>query len=553
MPERCGRRARTEAALDRVIAGDDDAQPAVRGKAVAVIDLIGARAHGRGHRDGLRAQWRVALRVCGRHEALVEECQLARTRETTSAGRPGASLRGEVEVQHRVDVGLAAALAARRVDIDDVGRAGVLLVASAAATGIGPFDWREARRPAPPRLVVRASGSGALLAGAARVPVELPGDVLLAGYRPFGRVAEEGAAELSVRVLVLETGGRRAALVLLEQLTLPAPLARSIEAHAREVAPCTVVVATHTHGGPGGYDRDLVAQAAGVGRWDDRVAWAIEQAADRALAEATRALSAAELASGELRLEGLSASRDRDESPIDDRLTTLRLTRPDGAPVATIIRFAAHPTLAPRASGPHGDWPGALMRGLEAEQQGVVFALQGAVGDVQARVSKEGGGRRDERYAAALAARIAEQPLHEVLAPIALGCAIAEVDLPPAELSTVVPRPLAPLAANVLDPFAPRTARVAALRLDDLVLLAVPAEPVRDAALLAEAELADRGLRGRVVSLAAGYLGYGITERDAAQRVYSSRMAWFGPALWPRLQEGLRVAVDAVAPTVEAP
>lgn len=432
-------------------------------------------------------------------------------------------------------------------------RAGLLLAATVAAAGGGSLDWRAPRGPAAPRLVARQSGSGALLAGAAKVKLELPRDVLLAGYRPFGRVAEEGEAELSVRALVLETGGRRAALVLLEQLTLPGPLAREIEAHGKEVAPCTIVVATHTHGGPGGYDRDLVAQAAGVGRWDDRVGWALEQAAERALLEAARALSAAELESGELRIEGLSASRDRDESPIDDRLTTLRLTRPDGAPVATIVRFAAHPTLAPRASGPHGDWPGAFMRQLEAREAGVVFALQGAVGDVQARVPKEGGGRRDERYATNLATRLTELPVHEVLAPVALGCALAELDLPPAELSTVVPRALAPLASNLLDPFAPRTARVGALRLDDLVLLAVPAEPVRDAALLAEAELAERGLRGRVVSLAAGYLGYGITERDAAQRVYSSRAAWFGAALWPRLQEGLRVAVDAAVAPQEAP
>ena len=124
--------------------------------------------------------------------------------------------------------------------------------------------------------------------------------------------------------------------------------------------------------------------------------------------------------------------------------------------------------------------------------------------------------------------------------------AALEQDLPPADLSGVVPRPLVPLASNLATPFAPARTQVAALRRVGEDVLGVPAEPTRDAAFGAEAALALGGLRGRTVALAQDYVGYAPLARDLDEHVFSAKAAWFGAELLPRLEAALQVAGTAV-------
>jgi hypothetical protein len=249
---------------------------------------------------------------------------------------------------------------------------------------VGSLDWRPPRPATSPRVLSADQRSGVLLAGAGRAEVDLPPDVPLAGFRPFGRVAKGPAEPTHVRALILEAGGNRAGLVLVELMTLPQSLAARIrEKAAAEGIPCAILAATHTHAGPGGYDRAFLPQAIAVGRFDERVEDAIVGAAAAALASARAELSAADLSLGEARQEGLAHNRDRAGTPVDDRLTRVDLNRPDGTPVARIVRATAHPTLTPRKVGPSGGWPEVTMAALEREG-GVAFVLQGAVGDATA-------------------------------------------------------------------------------------------------------------------------------------------------------------------------
>ncbi len=449
-----------------------------------------------------------------------------------------------------------------------------------------------------------------LLAGAGKAEVHLPPDLPLAGYRPFGRKASQAGTPLHVRSLLLEVAGLRTAVVVMELMTLPPALAEAVSARLRaEGAGCALVAATHTHSGPGGYDRELIQQAVAIGRYDERLVEAILDAVSASLAAAGADLDRAELAIGEVR-RPLNTNRDRPGHGTDDRLTTIRLRRPDGSRIAEVVRFAAHPTLTPRPIGPAGDWPGAAMERLEEVEGGVAFVLQGAVGDARAAPVREpavariddaraastdgavglpageapspaGSGSSgrglgtDEEGAAATvrsadparsaptaAAMASSEPVvafanelaseagrlraHEVALPLTLGCAEAEFDLPPPELHAVVPWPLGRLLSNLASLVAPTAARTVALRLDDLILLGVPAEPTAGAAALAEARPAEDGLRGRIVSLAQGYAGYAPLPADIVDRVFSSRYSWFGSKLAGRLEDGSRAAADAL-------
>lgn len=425
-----------------------------------------------------------------------------------------------------------------------------IAVLSMAVAAAGAIDWRSPRREGAPRILSAETRSGALLAGAGRARVDLPDGAVLAGYRPFGREAGDDGRAIHARSLILEVGGLRSAIVLVELMTLPPSLASRIDERVQAAGVgCSVIAATHTHSGPGGYDRALLPQAVAVGRFDVEVEDAILDAVSASLALARAELAPAELATGEGTLP-FGRNRDRPGSPVDDRLTGVRLLRPDGAWVARIVRFAAHPTLEARAFGPAGDWPGAAMAALE-EEGGVALVLQGAVGDVRADLdaARDPGGeaaRDAESFGGAVARATAALGFHEVAAPVAMGCAAAEFDLPEADLDAMVPWPMGRLVSNLASVEAPGTSRISALRLDDLVLLAVPAEPTFGAARLAEEAVGRMGLRGRIVSLAQGYVGYAPLPEDVEARVFSSRYSWFGSALVGRLTRGTEAAAAAL-------
>lgn len=408
-------------------------------------------------------------------------------------------------------------------------------------------DLRAERRFAPPRITERAAAAGALRAGAGRAPFELPADVALAGYRLFGRSPRDGATPLHARSLLVEAGGVRTALVLVELMTLPPELAEAIRRRAAAAgAACTLVVASHTHSGPGGYDRSFLPQLA-LGRYRQEVEGAILAAVESSLAAARADLGPALLALGEGEAAGLASNRDHKGAAVDARLTLAALGRPDGRRIATLARFSAHPTLNPKAVGPAGDWPGFVMERLD-EGGGVSFILPGAVGDARpTRAASPGVGRvRALTFAESVLEALGGIELEPAQAEVPLGCASVAFDLPAADLRGMVPPGLGRLVSNLADPAAPREAAAIAWRLGELALIGVPAEPLAAGAPVLEQVAEEAGLRGRVVGLAQGYVSYLVGEAEMEKRAPSARNAWFGEALAPRVEEAARAATRAL-------
>jgi hypothetical protein len=384
-------------------------------------------------------------------------------------------------------------------------------------------------RPAQPleiRPVAASGGVGALRVGAGRAEVALPSGTRLAGYRPMGREATAEGAGIHVRALALEAGAGRTGVLLLELMTLPPSLAERLSAllEARGI-PCALVVATHTHSGPGGYDRDLLPQLAAVGRFDPVVEGALLDAAAAAWDRAVAGLGPASFTVE----EGLGAwakNRDRPGEAVDERWTKLTFTSPSGAPIATWVQATAHPTLSDRGVGPHGDWPGVAMARLEAGG-GVAFVVQGAVGDARAVAPGV------EALAGAVAS-VAAVP-RPAGGTIPLSCTEVAFTLPPPDLRGMVPAPLGRLVSNLAVPLAPKEARMAALRLGDWVWVGIPGEPTYEVATRLEAAWEGRGMAVRSVSLAQGYVGYAVQGTDVIENVFSARNAWFAEGLAPRL------------------
>ena len=374
------------------------------------------------------------------------------------------------------------------------------------------------------RAAGEAHGAGALRAGAAVVPIELGARPVVAGYGGHRRA--QSAAKVFARAIALEAGGARAYLAVVDTLLIPGELEQEVLRRAA-LGPqtCLLLAATHTHSGPGGAWDSAIAGWAGAGAFDRTQRDAIAQAAAEALQRAAAALAPAELlVAREEWPQG--PARARSDGPIDTGLVALRLRlrRPGGAEIATLVDYAMHPTSAPRdAISP--DWPGGIpVPGAEALGAATLI-VQGAVGNTT--------WSRETPLAAAVASESAR--ILTLAVPgetTALGCQTRIVALPAARANLRVPWLARRAFANVFALGMERFAVQTRLQLGSLLLIGVPGEPVGELGIAARPAV--------LVGLADGYVGYVETPERWQEGKGESSKTYFGPGLahalglWPR-------------------
>lgn len=351
-----------------------------------------------------------------------------------------------------------------------------------------------------PLPLAEARGQGALRAGAARVRIDLPEHPVLAGYAGM-RKAREASQPVFARAVVIEAGGVKVTVASLDTLLIPPDFPRP--------PGCSLLAASHTHTGPGGLWDNPLAGLFGAGWPDEAQRYQAARALATAVEQAGAALGPAELQLGrELWPQG--PAKARSEGPVDPSLIALRLRRPAGAAVATLIVYAMHPTSAPR-DALSGDWP----EQVETDSA-PVLVLQGASGNST--------WPRDAPLAQPVAAE-AERLLRDApaLSEAPLDCEMHTVEPPPAEASLRVPWIFRRAVTNALALGFSTEATQTRLRLGPLTLLGVPGEPV-----------GELGIRARplaVVGLAGGYLGYVETPQRWRSAEGESSKTYFGPDL----------------------
>jgi hypothetical protein len=341
-------------------------------------------------------------------------------------------------------------------------------------------------------------------------------------------------------------GAVRVGLVSLDLLSVTAPLVEKLRLRAADLGLNDVLVfATHTHSSFGGYDERPVAQLAGTGRYREASVEAAVSAGSDALHQAAAALADATLEVGEAREAGFVYSRSGGEAP-DGALTRVVL-RGASAPVAELLLFAAHPTLIPRnGEAVDPDYPGRLSALREA-QGGVVFVLQGTVGNASVAFNEGQGVERAVGFAQALSGLV------DRAAPVAtpgatrLSLARAEVSLPRPDASRLVPTLTRAAGDNFLCHSAARVAEVSALALGPLELLTIPGEPT----MAAGQALRQRTGATGVLGLSADYLGYVETPELVAQAAGESKRQYYGAKLLERLGAAAQLASETAGFTVE--
>lgn len=257
-----------------------------------------------------------------------------------------------------------------------------------------------AGRPSTGAATSAQSGAPTLHAGAARVDI-VPGlPTPMAGY-PLINVLDEGppdhrgyqgrsgpsegvADPVRARALVLRSGDRSAALVVLDTCIVTGAFSQAVRRRIREAygipAESVVITATHNHSGP-----DY------TGHWepvDPSVPAFVADAVVRAVGEAASALTPVRVGISEGRLAEVTVNRRQADRAVDPAVPVLRLDRLDGTCLAVVFGYACHPVTA----GTHNrllsaEYPGAAADAVEATLEGSPVALfvNGGAGDVNPR------------------------------------------------------------------------------------------------------------------------------------------------------------------------
>jgi len=251
-----------------------------------------------------------------------------------------------------------------------------------------------------PALMSPPLSAAAILAGAAQVDITPPPGLPMYGF--FDRIVNHRVATgtldpLYARVLVLQSGEKRLALVALDLgRTFGEPSLARLRAQARDGShvDALIVTASHTHSGPNILDE---YPEGGPPAWEsaalDKIAGAIHQAAlNVEPARLGAGYGDAYIGYNRRRVgpDGsvsmLWSNPDKAPSgPVDSRVGVIRVDREDGTPIAILVNYACHPVVLGSDNLQYSaDFAGQMAGTVAAAFGGrpLCFFLQGAAGDI---------------------------------------------------------------------------------------------------------------------------------------------------------------------------
>lgn len=239
-----------------------------------------------------------------------------------------------------------------------------------------------------------ATAATLLRAGVATVDITPPPGIRLWGYSDRKSPATGTLDPLYARVLVLEAGEKRIALVTVDlgRAFGPASLQWLRDATRNQVS-FLVVAASHTHSGPVVQDH----YAEGTPAWEStalrKMADAVKQAADHLVAVRIGVgYGVAYIGHNRLRVKdnGAIAWFERNPTevptaPVDGTVSVLRVDAANGEPIAILVNYACHAVVFSSDNLHYSaDFPAALSQTVQSAfgNKPICFFLQGAAGDI---------------------------------------------------------------------------------------------------------------------------------------------------------------------------
>jgi hypothetical protein len=397
----------------------------------------------------------------------------------------------------------------------------------------------------------------------AKVDITPPAGVPLWGYTL--RNSTGTLDPLFARVLVLEVGDKRLALVALDLgRCFGHDSLQRLRAAVRQSSGITYLLAaaSHTHSGPVVQD----SYRNGIPAWElavlDKIAQAVGDAHQHA-SEARLGIGYGVAYIGHNRHranpDGTVTWFERNPTqiptaPVDPTVAVLRVDTADGRPLAVLVNYACHPVVFGRDNTQYSaDYPGVMTKTVEEALGGqpLCFFLQGAPGDINPYYAvtpvKEDAVQRRDWTGAKLgqeAARVAKEIRTEAIPEPSLDFAEDMLNLHfrwDSEKFRMAASRIAALDARTFDAYVPSTEReqqlpVATVLLNRrIALMSVPGEPFVDFQMnwRARCPVSDCLFLG----YANGYFGYFPTIRASTEGGYgaSGDSTWIEPGAGERM------------------
>jgi len=416
------------------------------------------------------------------------------------------------------------------------------------------------------------SFAAVLRAGVAKVDITPSGGVPLWGFEDRLKPATGTLDPLIARVLVLEAGDKRLALVTLDlgRCFGPSGVDQIRQAASKSCGiSCLLVAASHTHGAPVIQDQ----YKDGPPAWERTALGRIV----RGIQEATHGLAEARIGSGtgvayighnRLRVnpDGSVSWFERNltrvpTAPVDPSVNVIRIDRTDGSAMAILTHYSCHPVVFGSDNLQYtADFPGVMNRVVEEKIGGhaVSFFLQGAPGDINpyyavtpiqedAVKARDWTGERLGAEAARVAAEIHAQPVADPSIQFSEEMMPVRLRWNEDKFRQALVKFLGP---NVIEEYGPIKSEfqvpVATVLINhQLAITTMPGEPFVDF---------QRNWRDRCPAPSAfllgytnGYYGYFPTIRAAAAGGYGAASA----ATWVEPGAGERIVDRAVVRTLE--
>src|SRR5437762_4304064 len=145
------------------------------------------------------------------------------------------------------------------------------------------------------------------------------------------------------------------------------------------------IAGSHTHHGPVLELAD--EEGKGKGKFDAALRYSrqMEEGIVAAIAEAHSKLTPAKMATGSVKLDGFNRNRHSkiEPKPVDRELAVMRFDDLSDKPIAVLVNFAAHPTMAPASALKFSaDYVGAMQAAVEKATGATAIFMQGASGDL---------------------------------------------------------------------------------------------------------------------------------------------------------------------------
>ncbi len=416
-----------------------------------------------------------------------------------------------------------------------------------------------------------------LRAGVAKVEIAPPLDweVPLAGNRRLRFTRARGSRPESVwaRAVALRQGSRAAMVISADILVIsPQLMDRTLKAIQEDLpidADQLMLVAAHTHSGPGGYwEGGLVEMS--VGAYQSRILDFLVERLSRVAAEAWQDVREVTVATAEVDLEFTIKNRAWVGGPENPILGILRLQSVDGERQIDLINYSAHPTNLLRGNDLFsGDYPALMANLVEEPGRSLVFT-PGTIGDQKPSFFRiRDGARRAQLIADYLVREGMEKASFVPVSKPVLETFEFEVTMPPLQprlrrtgmFGFWFARPW--LVRRVLPPDLDQ-ATVQVVRIGSAVLIGAPSDLATSVALPLLAQARRRGLAVSFVSMADDWIGYVMTEDEYLNVDYKAKTQFHGPqsgpifsAVYERLIEELAQRSDEarieLASDAEAP